>query len=159
MPSPTEEDDWGPLIDLAEAAGMSISGVRIGYDNEELGQLVELLGRGPVPSPAADARGQGKSEHRGTATLPVLREDLSPDPGRSAAHGPAGLPRRQIRLRVYQCPAGQGWHLTSRRPPRKRRAARERARRYAQIRARRTQRPAPPETLAAGKRGETNTLP
>ena len=67
--------------------------------------------------------------------------------------------RGQIRLRAYQCPAGQGWHLTSRRPPGKRRPARERARRYAQIRARRTQRPAPPETLAAGKRGETNTLP
>ena len=45
------------LIDLAEAAGMSISGVRIAYGNEELAQLAELLGRGPVPSPAGDARG------------------------------------------------------------------------------------------------------
>lgn len=45
------------LIDLAEAAGMSISGVRIAYDNQELGQLAALLGRGPVPSPAGDARG------------------------------------------------------------------------------------------------------
>jgi hypothetical protein len=36
------------LIDLAEAAGMSISGVRIAYDDEELGQLAELLGRSPA---------------------------------------------------------------------------------------------------------------
>jgi hypothetical protein len=48
------------LIDLAEAAGMSISGVRIAYDDEELGQLAELLGREPVPPPAGDARGPGE---------------------------------------------------------------------------------------------------
>src|SRR6516225_3433509 len=42
------------LIDLAEAAGMSISGVRIAYDDEELNQLTELLDRSPVPSPAGD---------------------------------------------------------------------------------------------------------
>ena len=48
------------LIDLAEAAGMSISGVRIAYDDEELGQLAELLDRSPVPSPAGDARGPGE---------------------------------------------------------------------------------------------------
>jgi hypothetical protein len=40
------------LIDLAEAAGMSISGVRIAYDDDELGQLAELLGR----PPAADSQ-------------------------------------------------------------------------------------------------------
>ena len=39
------------LIDLAEAAGMSISGVRIAYDDEELNQLTELLDRAPVPLP------------------------------------------------------------------------------------------------------------
>ena len=43
--------------------------------------------------------------------------------------------RRRRRLRAYRCPAGQGWHLTSARPPRKRQAIRERARRYAQIRS------------------------
>ena len=48
------------LIDLAEAAGMSISGVRIAYDDEELGQLAELLDRSPVPTPAGDARGPGE---------------------------------------------------------------------------------------------------
>lgn len=37
------------LIDLADAAGMSISAVRIAYDDEELSQLAELLGRAPVP--------------------------------------------------------------------------------------------------------------
>jgi hypothetical protein len=36
------------LIDLADAAGMSISGVRIAYDDQELGQLAELLGRSPA---------------------------------------------------------------------------------------------------------------
>jgi hypothetical protein len=59
---------------------------------------------------------------------------------------------RERRLRVYRCPAGQGWHLTSRRPPRKHQAARERARRYARIRARRALSPASPLTLAAGRR-------
>lgn len=39
------------LIDLAEAAGMSISGVRIAYDDDELNQLAEMLGRPPVPVP------------------------------------------------------------------------------------------------------------
>ncbi len=29
-----------------------------------------------------------------------------------------------MRLRVYRCPAGQGWHLTSKRPHRRRRAVR-----------------------------------
>jgi len=43
------------LIDLAEAAGMSISGVRIAYDDEELEQLTELLGRAPVPAPGEQA--------------------------------------------------------------------------------------------------------
>lgn len=36
------------LVDLAEAAGMSISGVRIAYDDDELGQLAEFLGRAPA---------------------------------------------------------------------------------------------------------------
>lgn len=43
------------LIDLAEAAGMSISGARIAYDDEELEQLTELLGRAPVPAPGEQA--------------------------------------------------------------------------------------------------------
>jgi hypothetical protein len=45
------------LIDLAEAGGMSISGVRIAYDDEELGQLAELLGRQPVQPPGGEPRG------------------------------------------------------------------------------------------------------
>jgi hypothetical protein len=44
------------LIDLAEAAGMSISGVRIAYDDEELSQLAELLGRAPAALPTGDAQ-------------------------------------------------------------------------------------------------------
>jgi hypothetical protein len=39
------------LIDLAEAAGMSISGTRIAYDDDELDQLAELLSRPPLPLP------------------------------------------------------------------------------------------------------------
>ena len=45
------------LIDLAEAGGMSISGVRIAYDDDELDQLSELLGRQPVTSSGAAPRG------------------------------------------------------------------------------------------------------
>jgi hypothetical protein len=44
------------LIDLAEAAGMSTSGVRIAYDDEELEQVAELLGRPPVPPPEGDSQ-------------------------------------------------------------------------------------------------------
>lgn len=47
------------LIDLAEAAGMSISGVRIAYDEEDVDQLGELLGRAPVPPPG-EPRGSGE---------------------------------------------------------------------------------------------------
>jgi hypothetical protein len=60
------------LIDLAEAAGMSISGVRIAYDDEELRQLAEILDRAPVPLPT----GAGAAEHRerlgadGSADMP-----------------------------------------------------------------------------------------
>jgi hypothetical protein len=42
------------LIDLAEAAGMSISGVRIAYDDEEVEQLAELLGRSSIPAPGGE---------------------------------------------------------------------------------------------------------
>lgn len=37
------------LVDLANAAGMSISGVRISYDEDEIAQAAEILGRSPVP--------------------------------------------------------------------------------------------------------------
>jgi hypothetical protein len=37
------------LIDLANAAGMSISGVRTAYDAEEIDQAAEILGRRPAP--------------------------------------------------------------------------------------------------------------
>src|SRR5262249_13876760 len=80
--------------------------------------------------------------------LPVRGRRAGAEQTAVIARTKAGEP---IRLRAYQCPAGQGWHLTSRRPPRKRRVARERARRYTQILAHRTQRPAPPETLAAAR--------
>lgn len=36
------------LIDLANATGMSISGVRTAYEADEVGQVAEILGRLPV---------------------------------------------------------------------------------------------------------------
>jgi hypothetical protein len=45
------------LIDLANAAGLSISGVRIAFDDDEIAQAAEILGRPPAhcdgPTPAA----------------------------------------------------------------------------------------------------------
>ena len=37
------------LIDLARAAGLSISGVRIAFTSDEINQAAEILGRPPVP--------------------------------------------------------------------------------------------------------------
>ena len=44
------------LIDLANAAGMSISGVRTAYDTDEIGEAAEILQRPPTtpPQPAGD---------------------------------------------------------------------------------------------------------
>jgi len=44
------------LIDLANAAGMSISGIRTAYDTDEIGQATEILQRPPstAPQPADD---------------------------------------------------------------------------------------------------------
>jgi hypothetical protein len=44
------------LIDLANAAGMSISGIRTAYDTDEIDQAAEILKRPPAapPQPAAD---------------------------------------------------------------------------------------------------------
>ena len=44
------------LIDLANAAGMSISGIRTAYDTDELDQATEILQRPPTapPQPSGD---------------------------------------------------------------------------------------------------------
>jgi hypothetical protein len=44
------------LIDLANAAGMSISGIRTAYDTDEIGQATEILERPPSAAlqPAGD---------------------------------------------------------------------------------------------------------
>ena len=48
----------------------------------------------------------------------------------SSALRTARRPRyRELRLRAYRCPAGWGWHLTSRRPPQRRPSARAQSRR------------------------------
>lgn len=41
------------LIDLAEATGMSISGIRTAYGDDEIDQVVKVLGREPI-QPNAD---------------------------------------------------------------------------------------------------------
>jgi hypothetical protein len=43
------------LIDLANAAGMSISGVRTAYEAEEIDQVAEVLGRAPVGEQAVNS--------------------------------------------------------------------------------------------------------
>src|SRR5436189_3522600 len=44
------------LIDLANAAGMSISGIRTAYDTDEIDQATEILERPPItpPQPIGD---------------------------------------------------------------------------------------------------------
>jgi hypothetical protein len=44
------------LIDLADAAGMSISGIRTAYDTDEIDQAAEILRRPPTapPQPSGD---------------------------------------------------------------------------------------------------------
>jgi len=46
------------LIDLANAAGMSISGIRTAYDTDEIDQAAEILKRSPssAPQPTSDPR-------------------------------------------------------------------------------------------------------
>lgn len=46
------------LIDLANAAGMSISGVRTAYETEEVDQVAEIIGRPPAGEQAVSADGQ-----------------------------------------------------------------------------------------------------
>lgn len=43
------------LIDLANATGMSISGVRTAYEADEIGQVAEILGRPPVDQQAVSS--------------------------------------------------------------------------------------------------------
>jgi hypothetical protein len=45
------------LIDLANAAGMSISGVRTAYETEEVEQVAEIIGRPPVGEQAVPGEG------------------------------------------------------------------------------------------------------
>ena len=39
------------LIDLANAAGMSISGIRTAYDDDEIDQAAQILERSPSTAP------------------------------------------------------------------------------------------------------------
>jgi hypothetical protein len=67
-------------------------------------------------------RGKAPTAHESEHHLPVVREDVPRDQDDGSAGRPAA--GRPVRLRVYRCPAGQGWHLTSRRPRRRQGAAR-----------------------------------
>src|SRR4029077_18830565 len=47
------------LIDLADAAGMSISGIRTAYDTDEIDQAAEILKRPPAAPPQPSGNGLG----------------------------------------------------------------------------------------------------
>ena len=51
---------WLKLIDLANAAGMSISGVRIAFDDDEIAQAADILHR---PRRLATAPAWQRHEH------------------------------------------------------------------------------------------------
>ena len=81
------------LIDLANAAGMSISGVRIAFDDDEITQAAEILHRQPT---AGDGPGRQRHDRprrlqfawnevrtRGPAErVPVVRQAMPPHPRR-----------------------------------------------------------------------------
>jgi len=56
------------LIDLAEAAGMSISGVRTAYDSDEIDQAAGILGRSPAPAAETAAEPGGGNGQPAPAT-------------------------------------------------------------------------------------------
>src|SRR5437773_3949406 len=56
------------LIDLAEAAGMSISGVRTAYDTDEIDQAAGILGRSPAPAAETAAEPGASDGQRAPAT-------------------------------------------------------------------------------------------
>jgi hypothetical protein len=51
------------LIDLANAAGMSISGIRTAYDTDEIDQAAEILKRPPTAPPQPSGNGLGPRRH------------------------------------------------------------------------------------------------
>ena len=65
------------LIDLANAAGMSISGIRTAYDTDEIDQAAEILQRPPAapPQPSGNGLGPGAMVATGLRRrrLPSLR--------------------------------------------------------------------------------------
>jgi hypothetical protein len=94
------------LIDLANAAGMSISGIRTAYDTDEIDQAAEILKRPPAAPQQPSGNGLGPRRHgryRSTpATASITTGRMSPcrPPGGSwlmarANEGiPHGLPER-----------------------------------------------------------------
>ena len=82
------------LIDLANAAGMSISGIRTAYDTDEIDQAAEILQRPPTAPPQSSRRPV-------TASITTGRRSLLPASWRVLADGPRrnegdpqGLPER-----------------------------------------------------------------
>ena len=65
------------LIDLANAAGMSISGIRTAYDTDEIDQAAEILERPPAAPPQPSGNGLGPGAMCATGLrgrrLPSLR--------------------------------------------------------------------------------------
>jgi hypothetical protein len=56
------------LIDLANAAGMSISGIRTAYDTDEIDQAAGILGRSPAPAAETAAEPGAGDGQRAPAT-------------------------------------------------------------------------------------------
>ena len=94
------------LIDLANAAGMSISGIRTAYDTDEIDQAAEILKRPPAAPPQPSGNGLGPRRHGrhrstpATASITTGRRPPRRPPGgfrlmtRASEGNPQGLPER-----------------------------------------------------------------
>jgi hypothetical protein len=94
------------LIDLANAAGMSISGIRTAYDTDEIDQAAEILQRPPAAPPQPSGNGLGPRRHGPHRSTPATasittgrRSPCRPPAGfwlmaRGNEGDPQGLPER-----------------------------------------------------------------
>ena len=82
------------LIDLANAAGMSISGIRTAYDTDEIDQAAEILKRPPTAPPQPSGNGLGPRRHGrhrstpATASITTGRRSPCPTSWRVLTDGP-----------------------------------------------------------------------
>ena len=85
------------LIDLANAAGMSISGIRTAYDTDEIDQAAEILKRPPTAPPQPSGNGLGPRRHGrhrstpATASITTGRRSPCPTSWRVLTDGPQSV--------------------------------------------------------------------